>query len=312
MTGMPSARGPELAAAGSGHVPVRPAATVVVVRDRDISTSAESAAPAGPLEVLMLRRSLRAIFMPGVHVFPGGAVDESDRGVDAARLCTGRDDMEASHLLGVATGGLAWWVAAVRECFEEAGILLAQDARGEPPRLRDPDDVARFARHRAALASGVVSLVEVVEAEGLRLPAGALHYFAHWITPEGERRRYDTRFFVALAPRGQVTAHDEAETISHAWVRPAEALARHQAGEIELVLPTIRTLETLARFPQSAALMAWARDVGEVRTARPWVVATEDGTEAFLPPDPDDPAGSAVGAAPGGGRHVGAGGQAGG
>lgn len=261
--------------AGTVPVPVRPAATLLVVRDGD----------GGSLEVLMLRRSLSAVFMAGAYVFPGGAVDPHDLESAARQLCTGRSDASASATLGVDSGGLAWWVAAVRECFEEAGILLALDGRGGTAEIHGAQAVERVARHRSALRSGATTLVDIFAAEGFRIPAGALHYFAHWITPEGESRRYDTRFFATRAPGGQVPEHDGVEAISDLWIRPADALARHEAGEMELFLPTVRTLQTVARFSTSDGFLDWAQSVGDVRTMRPWRVATEDGTQAFLPPD---------------------------
>jgi 8-oxo-dGTP pyrophosphatase MutT (NUDIX family) len=226
-------------------VPVRDAATVVLVRDGERS-----------LEVLMLRRNLRSVFVAGAHVFPGGAVDDADRQPEMEAVCRGRTDADASRVLGVERGGLAFWVAAVRECFEEAGLLLAATADGEMVRLADPRVKARFALHRASVDAGRRRLVEVCRMEGLRLAVDAIHWFSHWITPEGAPRRYDTRFFVAAAPPEQDPWHDEAETIASEWVRPSDALDRYQRGEMELILPTVRSLETIASFGCAADLLA--------------------------------------------------------
>jgi 8-oxo-dGTP pyrophosphatase MutT (NUDIX family) len=213
-------------------VPVRDAATVMLVRDGSDG-----------LEVFMVRRSLRLVFAGGAHVFPGGAVDEVDRQIE--RWCVGRTDDDASAALGVARGGLAFWVAAVRECFEEAGFLLAVDANGEFVRLDDPDSADRFATHRQAVTTGGRSLADVCAAEGLRLAVDSMQYVSRWITPEGSPRRFDTRFFVCTAPERQTPLHDATETIAHEWVRPGDALDRDRQGEVDLMTPTRRSLQWL-------------------------------------------------------------------
>ena len=226
-------------------VALRDAATVMLVRD----------APAG-LEVFMLRRNLNSDFVGGAYVFPGGAVDEADSHADLEPYSEGRTDTEASAILGVDSGGLAFWVAAIRESFEEAGVLLAYDGDGTIVRLDDPAVHERFAEHRRAVDAGERRVVEVCAVEGLRLAVGAMHYFSHWITPEGAPRRYDTRFFVARAPEGQEPLHDDVETIANTWIAPAEALRRHKAGDFELIFPTIRNLKALARFDTADELLA--------------------------------------------------------
>jgi 8-oxo-dGTP pyrophosphatase MutT (NUDIX family) len=244
-----------------------------------------------PLEVLMLRRSLRADFVGGAHVFPGGAVDPGDGGPRIERLCRGVADGEASAALGVASGGLAYWVAAVRECFEESGLLFGCRSDGVAVSFSDPGVAERFARQRAALNARERSFVEVCESEGLLLCVDALRYFAHWITPEGPPRRYDTRFFVAAAPAGQAPAHDVGETIADLWVRPADALEHHRAGEMELILPTIRNLQAIGRFATAGELLAAASTAREIPTVLPRMVADDGGVRLLLPGDPgyDDP-----------------------
>jgi 8-oxo-dGTP pyrophosphatase MutT (NUDIX family) len=257
-------------------VEVRDAATVMLVRDGDAG-----------LEVFMVRRNLRSDFVGGAHVFPGGAVDPADRRADLGAVCAGRTDAQASAALGVPSGGLAFWVAAVRECFEEAGVLLAYDAGGSVVRLDDPAVEDRFARHRAEVTAGRRRLVEVCEQESLRLAVDALHYFSHWITPVGPPRRYDTRFFVAAAPEAQVPLHDDAETVASTWIAPSEALRRHGDGEFDLILPTIRNLAALARFRSAGDLLAAAAAIDEVPTIQPRVVVEEGGgVRILLPGDP--------------------------
>jgi 8-oxo-dGTP pyrophosphatase MutT (NUDIX family) len=233
----------------TGSVPVRDAATVMLVRD----------GPDG-LEVFMVRRSLRLVFAGGAHVFPGGAVDDVDR--DMERWAVGRTDEEASAALGLARGGLAFWVAAVRECFEEAGFLLAVDATGELVDLHDPAAAERFSDHRRAIAGGTRSLADVCGTEGLRLAVDGMHYVSRWITPEGAPRRFDTRFFVGAAPERQTPLHDAEETIAHEWVRPADALERYREGSVDLMTPTERSLQWLDGADTVADVLAAAATSG--------------------------------------------------
>jgi len=255
---------------------VRDAATVMLVRDGDD----------GRMEVFMLRRNLNSDFVGGAYVFPGGAVDEADRHADLEAVCEGRSDDQASAMLGVGGGGLAFWVAAIRECFEEAGVLLASGPDDEMISFADPDIARRFDGHRRAVDSGERRLAEVCELEKLRLAVDRIHYFSHWITPVGPPRRYDTRFFVTAAPPEQVPLHDDRETIANLWVNPAEALRRHQAGELDLIFPTIKNLEAIARFEKSADLLDAAAAVEHVPTVLPRITADAHGVRILLPGDP--------------------------
>jgi 8-oxo-dGTP pyrophosphatase MutT (NUDIX family) len=246
----------------ASHVEVQPAATVMLVRDAGDRRS-------GPLEVLMVRRDPAAVFAPDAWVFPGGRVDEGDRA--GAPIAIGPTDAEASRALGLPSGGLAWWVAAARECFEEAGILLARHAdSGEWLDLSTGWTAARLARHRGDVHAGLTTLAAVLEAEGLVLDLSGVYYVSHWITPPGRTaRRFDTRFFVAVVPPGQEASHDASETVESVWTTPADALARGAAGEIVLLIPTVANLEALARFASTAELVAAARAIGPVPVAAP-------------------------------------------
>lgn len=253
---------------------LREAATVMVVRDTQ---------PAGGMEVLMLRRKLSSVFVGGAYVFPGGGVDPGDRDPDVAARCTGRDDAQASELLELGSGGLGYFVAVVRECFEEAGILLAE-AGGGPLSFADPDVAERFEDHRRRLNAGEVRFAEILAAEQLTLPVDRLCYFSHWITPLGAPRRYDTRFFVAIVPDGQVALHDDDEVIASTWVRPAEALRRHGEGELDLMFPTIKHLEAIGRFEASEDLWA-AASAAEVPAIQPRLTVEGPGVRILLPGD---------------------------
>ena len=254
------------------RVKALPAATMVLVRD----------APRGP-EVLMLQRSHKLAFMPGAHVFPGGALDAADQAPAVQELCVGLDDAAASRALGLERGGLAYWVAAIREAFEEAGVLLAYDTGGRIVSLNGAT-AERYRAQRRLLDEGRGDFAEFALGEGLRLAADRLHYFGHWITPVSASRRYDTRFFLAIAPEGQEARHDERETIAHFWVRPQEALELSARDAIHLRFPTRKTLERFAACSTTAELMAELASSPEVRALLPRI--TRDGRH-LIPGDPD-------------------------
>jgi 8-oxo-dGTP pyrophosphatase MutT (NUDIX family) len=244
----------------------------------------------GSLEVLMLRRSLRSEFVAGAYVFPGGAVEDEDLTPAMLARCTGRDDDQASRVLDLDESGLGYWVCAFRECFEEAGVLVADGPDGRPLDFEDPAVEARFAEHRQALNAGERSFLDICRAEDLSLPADALYYVSHWITPEGPPRRYDTRFFAARAPVGQTAFHDRIETIDHMWVSPAEALARGEAGEIGLILPTVSNLRLLAGFRSTTELAESVSALGAIPTIEPEVVLDERGNRRVAAgAEPADP-----------------------
>jgi 8-oxo-dGTP pyrophosphatase MutT (NUDIX family) len=199
------------------------------------------------LEVLLLLRSHRSVFVPGAHVFPGGAVEAADH--EPHPTASGAPDGdEASDRLGLDAGGLAYWVGAVRETFEESGLLFADGPVG----AAEPE--------RAAVDTGERSFATVCADHGLRLRLGDLRYFGHWITPPGAPRRYTTRFFVAPAPEGQEPVHDDGEAVACEWVRPRVALDRFADGDWDLILPTERSLRALDRFIDVAAVLAHLDD----------------------------------------------------
>lgn len=249
-----------------------PSATVTIVRDA-----------AGGIEVLMMKRNLKSGFVPGMHVFPGGGLDDSDLSFKSNGLCSCFDDTVASGTLGMACDGLAYWVAAIREAFEESGLLLARNGRGELLSLSDPAIAQRYSEHRRRLNAGTLAFPDLLQEEKLQLAADQLTYFAHWITPAGLPRRYDTRFFMAEAPAGQEPLQDERETIAATWVSPGEALSRHQRGEFEMRTPTVRTLETFADYHSVANLRAALAGRRDIRTMQPRI--GKDGRR-LLPGEP--------------------------
>lgn len=211
----------------------RPASTLALLRD----------SARGP-EVLLLQRTHRAVFMPGHYVFPGGAVDEADQGTALADLIQGHDDASASALLGMERGGLGYLVAAVRECFEEAGVLLARDRTGNDL----PPGHPVLSADREAVARGRLSLASLFREHNLVLALDRIAYLDHWVTPPGPPRRFDTRFFAAAAPLDQAPLHDGQETIDHCWLRPLQALEDHRARRRLFATPTLAVLRRLAGF----------------------------------------------------------------
>ena len=266
---------PAPAAAGSDRPP-RPAATIVVVRDG-----------AQGLEVLLSRRAERGDHNSGAWVFPGGIVEKNDALAHAA--VAGLDDAEASRRLGLATGGLDYYVAAIRECFEESGLLFARADGAELVDL-DGSDAARLAPWRGALHRGENAIAELCGAEGLRLAADRLVYLSHWLTPLGRAKRFDTRFFIAAMPPAQTAAHDGAELLEQMWVAPKEALARKES--LKLLTPTQKTLETIGRFADVAEAIAWASAPRRVALVMPRVASGRDG---FRPVMPDEHAWAELG-----------------
>src|SRR6266567_8074030 len=198
------------------------------------------------IEVFMVRRVIQSDFMPDVYVFPGGSVSADDQAAELAEdVCTpvapAAADPEGRTVLG--SGVRA---AAIRELFEEAGVLLAY--RVEVILAFNDENVARFDAYRKAFNQRQGSLVEMAYAENLMLATDHLGYFAHWITPEGMPKRFDTHFFVTAAPTEQEAAHDRLETSEGVWISPADALARCERNVFPLVFATIYQLRELAVF----------------------------------------------------------------
>ena len=202
-------------------------------------------------------------------------------------MCVGRTDAEASAILSVPEGGLAYWVAAIRECFEEAGVLLAVDGDGVV-RFDDPAVAARFNDHRHAVHAGTVRLIDLCGQEGLRLDTGGIEYVSHWITPVGERRRFDTRFFVARAPAAQEPLHDDGETIESRWIRPGDALDAFERGELAMIPPTLANLRFLVGHESADAVLAAAATLPPPVAIQPKLAVDEHGkVRVVLPTDPD-------------------------
>lgn len=248
----------------------RPAATILPVRDTQ-----------NGYEILMLRRNIRSDFMGGAYVFPGGAVDEED----AQDISFGLSEQEASEKLGLADGGLSYYVASLRELFEEAGLLVACTNDGEPVKFTEMSDLDRIGEARRLLNAGELTFPDMMRGEGLRVDLRNVWYLAHWITPVGPSRRYDTRFFVTVAPPDQLATHDAGETTADRWIRPADALLAASRGEFEMMFPTLRNLEAIAHFGSSSEVLEYARGLGPIATVSPKIVERNGVPVIVLPGD---------------------------
>ncbi len=268
---------------------------VMAVAPRDASTVLPLRDSGSAVEVFMLKRDSRLGFFGGVHVFPGGAVDEADGAPAAAEMMTGWDDSLADSLVGVAEPARArgFLVAAVRELFEEAGILLARGDGGAWVDLEEQSPRARrLVAARPRLAGGEVSLAELMGAEGLTLATDSLAPFAHWITPESQKKRFDTRFFLARAPSCQSAEHDNTESTEGAWTSAAAAIERYRAREIELLPPTLISLERVLPYASVEEALEGAR--GEpVVTVMPRIASRDDTLTMLYPGDADYESGEA-------------------
>ncbi len=236
----------------------RPAATLILLREG--------------LEVLMLQRAQTAVFLGGAYVFPGGALDAADSDARVFSRVLGLTDEGASRRLNLPSGGLAYYVAAVRECFEEAGILLLSDKNHKPISPTRANSLLQFRQK---------NFIELLEAEDLYIPGDALAYYGHWITAPGRARRFDTRFFAAIAPEGQQGSHDAAETVHDVWISPRAALERSERGEIELVFATQTTLRDLGRFATARAAFEHVKGIAEIETNRACWAQGKEGPKIF-------------------------------
>lgn len=252
-----------------GSPPARPrdAATVVLLRD----------GARGP-EAFLLRRVAGMAFAGGMTVFPGGSVDVADAVADTP--WTGPLPAAWARRFGTDEAlARALVCAAVRETFEEAGVLLASPARDA--NVADLGG-AEWEAERVSLEGRAQSLSELLVRRGLVLRADFLRAWSHWITPESEPRRFDTRFFVAALPQGQLTREVGGESDGVHWMRPADALSAHRRGELPMLPPTAVTLSDMSPYPNVAAVLAAAEsrtitpilprlvgDLGDVRIVLP-------------------------------------------
>ena len=263
--------------------PVRDASTVVLLRD------------GSGLETYLMRRAVTMAFAAGMYVFPGGRIDEADLDIDLSWV---GDPLDAGRMTAGERQARGLVVGAVREVFEETGVLLAVDASG-----RFPTADAAWEDDRAAVAESSPALAEVLARRGLHIDPGALPLWTHWVTPEVESKRYDVRFFVAAVPPGQHARDVSGEADQVLWTSPGTALGDYSRGQLPMLPPTVATLADLAALPDVAAVLASAPG-REVRPLMPRPRLEDDGAIAWDVIDvrdgsvvvrlPAEPAGSEV------------------
>jgi 8-oxo-dGTP pyrophosphatase MutT (NUDIX family) len=254
-----------------------PAATLVLLRDR----------AAGPAEILMIQRHGKSKFAAGDYVFAGGKVEADDIPDDVERFVRGLSPEEASARLGgdlAPRKALGYWVGAIREAFEEVGILLAYDRDGELVRFTAANR-ERFEAHRTACQSANPAFFTMLRVEGLTLATDRLTYIAHWITPEEQPLRFDTRFFAAVAP-AQEPVVDGHEIVALRWMTPVEAMEAFRRNVITLRLPTIKNLELVRSGGTRADEILGALRDRAVPTIRPRVLQVDGKPVPVLPGDP--------------------------
>ncbi|MCB1646412.1 MAG: NUDIX hydrolase [Pseudomonadales bacterium] len=228
--------------------PIRPAATVIIVRDAQPQ-----------YEIFMLRRTNQAAFAGGMYVFPGGRVDDHDHDPVYNNLHGEPSPFQAAQREALGDDWQAYWIAGIRETFEEAGLLLAYHQDGELFRI-DAACEPRFNRYRKQLHDGGVTLAEICATENLNLAIDLIHFYNRWVTPLGRPRRFDTRFFITQAPGDQAGFHDGIETVDSLWISPDEALKKHAAGEFGLMRVTERQLSDFAQYRSAAEFLDMAKN----------------------------------------------------
>lgn len=243
----------------SAATPV-PAATIVLVRGDHAA-----------MEVFMVVRHHQIDFASGALVFPGGKVDDADADPALAALCDG-----AATDPGIRT----LQIAAIREAFEECGVLLARKAGARD--LIDAAMVAPLDALRSKLVDGTLSLTHFLTEHGLRLACDQLIPFAHWVTPSMMPKRFDTHFYLAVAPPDQIALHDGHESVDSVWITPNDAIAGAADGRYTVIFPTLRNLEKLGATTSPAAATARARSTPVV-TVTPWTERRADGTYLCIP-----------------------------
>ena len=236
-----------------------PAATTLMLRDT-----------VHGLEVFMVVRHHQIDFASGALVFPGGKVDPGDS--DVAEYCTGIQGSDA--------GAIAMMVGSIREAFEECGVLLARQ-KGSTD-LISGSHLSALAHYRDKLHDGTITLKDFLEAEQLELACDSLQKFAHWVTPEMMPKRFDTMFYLAVAPQDHVAVHDGGESVDSVWIRPQAALDDAKLGRYTIIFPTRLNIELLAQSHtvQKAFEMAQNRPIV---TVIPWTEKRQDGNYICIP-----------------------------
>ena len=250
----------------------RPSATIVVAREG-------ATAP----EILLVRRRAGDAFGDS-YTFPGGVIDPDEE--TAQVFCAGLSPANADAILGLDEGGLDYYSAAIRELFEETGILLARNEWGEWV-----SDVSRFADERRQVDKGKLPWPEFLKRHGLCMAVDTMHYFAWWETPKTEPKRWTTRFFVTVLPPGQTATHDGYELTDCQWIPAGEAVAMREARDIPMPMPTYRNLMLMTEFDTVESLVDWARGRhrDNITKFRPTPIQVDGREKWVVPGDPGFP-----------------------
>ncbi|MFH2133541.1 MAG: NUDIX hydrolase [bacterium] len=245
-------------------VPI-PSATIIIGREA-----------AQNFEVFMVVRHHQIDFASGALVFPGGKSNPGDEVPEIRQYCTGAEDIDDSEL--------ALRVAAIRETYEESGILLARQKKDGTivPGAR----LKALKKYRQELVSETINMLDFLKAESLILAVDSLTLFAHWITPEPMPKRFDTHFYLAEAPLDHLGQHDGSESVDSVWINPQQALVENEAGTRTIIFPTRMNIEKLGRSASLAEAIATAKN-SRVITVQPWIETRDSGAYLCIPEEAD-------------------------
>lgn len=240
-----------------------PSSTIVIARDNHFDKG---------MEIFMVVRHHQIDFASGALVFPGGKVSGSDSNPTLRDRCNGQEDWSDDAL------GLG--VAAIREAFEESGILLARKA-GET-KLINNTVLNRLNHYRSALEQKEITMEALTHQENLTLAMDQLHHFAHWVTPDLMPKRFDTHFYFAKAPEDQIGSHDGSESVDSIWISPEQALKEADEGKLKVIFPTRMNLMRLAQYNNvQEAIDACTQQL--VVKVMPWTEQRESGPVLCIP-----------------------------
>ena len=248
--------------------PIKPAATVILMREAEESG----------FEIFIVKRSSRSSF-GSLYVFPGGKLDPEDTERDLYAYCEGMNDEEASARLGIENDGLSFWIACIRECFEETGVLLTN------PSDSLIQEYEKLSSLRKQLNNKEISFKNICISESLRLGTNNIVPCAHWITPAIEPKRFDTRFFLAKVNAKQLASHDGFELTESFWIKPKDALVKLKEGKMNMILPTISNIEQLAEFSSAFEAFSYFEGLGNnaIESILPKFVKQDGKWVGFLP-----------------------------
>jgi 8-oxo-dGTP pyrophosphatase MutT (NUDIX family) len=256
--------------------PARPSSAVILIRE-----------VRRKIEIFMGQRHERATFA-SAFVFPGGVISKDDHCVYLR--CRGLREDDANQILSVKSGGLDYYSAAIRELFEETGVLLAVDSNNHWA-SDNVNSCPPLAETRISLRAGKLSWPKLLSNANLNLATNELHYLGHWETPVTLNARFSTRFFLAELPPGQKAQHDGEELVASRWLEPGQALSLHNTGDIELPFPQMKNLEILADFTTPEMLRNWAHNRWRepIERIRPWIQEEQGKRQVILPWEPNYP-----------------------